>query len=93
MATTDDKKKGAEARKLTGWLASDPVAAGDHVLKAIAEGRGSLPAVAQKLGVGERTLDRIMADHPALAKVANDMRTASHSLETARAAMRKWFGS
>lgn len=77
-------KEGSKARELTGWLRADPVKAGDHVLAAIAQARGHLPSVAKALEIGERTLDRILADHPSFAKVAGNMREAAKSLETAR---------
>lgn len=88
-ADRDKKKKarpdGAEARKLKGWLAADPGRASDHVLSAIARGRGHLPTVAAELGVSERTLDRILAEHPQFGRVATSMRDAARALEQARA--------
>jgi hypothetical protein len=90
MAATKDpgtqRKMGRESRKLRGWLEADAVRASDHVLAAIARARGDLSSVAKELGVGERTVDRIMAEHPLFAKVAADMREASKSMEQARRA-------
>jgi hypothetical protein len=83
-ADKDKAKQGKAARALHGWLTSDPGRASDHVLSAIAQGRGHLPTVAKNLGIGERTLDRILKDHPAFAKVAGDMREAAKSVEVAR---------
>jgi len=89
MAKDDEKepeKNGAEARKLSGWLRADRQRASDYVLSKIAEGRGHLAKVAALLNVSERSLDRIMKEHPTFAKVAGDMREANKSIEAARRA-------
>jgi hypothetical protein len=71
-----EKKRGRAATLLLAQFDLDACAATSCVLEAIRESDGALVAVAKRLGIGERTLDRVLADHPELATAAQAARDA-----------------
>jgi len=77
------EKRGRVATRLFIRFEIDPEGAAKSVLDAIRTHEGMLPRVAEALGIGERTLDRLLADRPELGNAAKAAREAAKAARDA----------
>jgi DNA-binding NtrC family response regulator len=76
-------KRGKAATMLLAELEIDPAAATKKITDAIAKAGGNLRDIARMLGIGERTVDRLFAERPALSEAARAAREAKAAVARA----------